>query len=305
MHPGPLLTAIVLLGAMSPGAAPQTSSVGPPHQIQLPGTSFRDHPLPADPDQYVHQAIAHELELQDRDHTLWRYHIHREDEKNNQDRDVIETRQGQLSRLVLLWGKPLNAQERVNDLERMQRQVSDNEERARHEKREREDGAKARQMLNLIPEAFFFKYDGEENGLVRLSFVPNPHFDPPNFEAKVYKSLKGFLWIDRDSMRLAGIDGTLFEDVNFGWGLLGHLNKGGTFHVRQKDIGDGHWDVVSEDVNMLGRAAIFKTITRKQKQTRTDWHRVPDSITLQQAYEMLLRDPGPSAQNQVEPALHQ
>src|SRR5579864_744713 len=268
MHPGPLFAAMVLMGAISPVALPQNSSATAPVRESQEATS-QPPPLPSDPNQFVHQAIRHELEEQDHDQTLWRYRLHREDDKNNVDRDVIETHEG-----------------------RMQQQISDPDERARHEKREKEDGVKARQMLSLIPEAFNFRYAGEENGLVKLAFVPNPHFDPPNFEAKVYKSLKGILWIERDSMRLAGIDGTLFEDVNFGWGLLGHLNKGGTFCVRQKDVGDGHWDVVSEEVNMVGRAVIFKTITRKQKQSRTDWRRVPDSITIQQAYQMLERDPG-------------
>jgi hypothetical protein len=297
MHPGPLLTAMVLLGVISPPAALEVPLPGPAIEQQAPAPSDKMAPLPADPNAYMRLAIDHELKAQDQDRTLWRYHLHREDEKNNVDKDVIETREGQLSRTLLLWGKPLNAEERQNDRERMQHQVSDPEERARREKRERDDGAKARQMLRLIPEAFFFTYAGEEKGLVRLTFVPNPRFDPPSFEAKVYRSLKGTLWIERESMRLWGMDGMLFEDVNFGWGLLGHLNKGGTFCVRQKDVGAGHWDVVSEEVNMLGRAVVFKTITRKQKQTRTDWKRMPDSITIQDAYQMLLRDPGPSAHN--------
>jgi hypothetical protein len=298
MHPGLLLTVMVLLGAMSPAAAPQISpEPSPSHPIQVPAPDSIA-PLPLDANVFVRQAIKHDVEEQDRDQSFWRYHLHREDEKSNVDRDVIETREGQLSRTLLLWGKPLTVQERQNDEERMQHQVGDPEERARREKREKDDGAKARQMLLLIPDAFIFTYDGQENGLVRLAFVPNPHFDPPNFEAKVYRSLKGFLWIDRESMRLAGIDGTLFEDVNFGWGLLGHLNKGGTFHVRQKNVGEGHWDVVSEDVNMVGRAVIFKTITRKQKQTRTDFQRVPNSMSIREAYQILLRDPIPSGHNQ-------
>jgi len=303
MRPGLLLTAIVFLGGVSTLTFAQNPSAPreaqPPASAQLAG-------LPANPNDYVRKAIAHELEEQDHDHTLWRYHLHREDEKNNVDRDVIETHEGQLSRTLLLWGKPLSAAERENDQARMQRQVNDPEERARHAKREKEDGAKARQMLQLIPEAFFFNYDGEGNGVVRLSFVPNPHFDPPNFESKVYRSLKGFLWIDRENTRLAGIDGTLFEDVNFGWGILGHLNKGGTFSVKQKDVGENHWEVVSEEVNMNGRAVLFKTITRKQKQMRTEFRHVPNTITIQQAYQILQQGEGSAtSENRTHSQLRQ
>lgn len=303
MRPGPSLSAIVLLGAMSPLALPQAPSAPATSRTQVPGKPTTSAALPANPNEYVRQVVAHELEEQDRDHSMWRYHIHREDDKNNQDRDVIETKDGQLSRLILVWGKPLSAEERQSDLERMQRQVSDLKEREHHAKREQEDGAKERQMFRLIPDAFIFKYDGEENGQVRLSFVPNPHFDPPNFEAKVYKSLKGFMIVDRQSLRMAELDGTLFEDVNFGWGFLARLKKGGTFCVKQKDIGDGHWNEVYDEVNLQGHAVFFKNITQKHKQTRTEWRRVPDSITIQQAYDMLLKDPSPSAQNQGVAAL--
>lgn len=302
MRPGLLLTAIVLLGGMSPTFAQNPSA---PREVQ-PSASTQPAGLPANANDYVRKAIAHELEEQDNDHVLWRYHLHREDEKNNVDRDVIQTREGQLSRTLLLWGKPLSKEERENDQARMQKQVNDPEERARREKREKEDDAKARQMLQLIPDAFFFKYDGEGNGVVRLSFTPNPHFDPPNFESKVYRSLKGFLWIDRENTRLAGMDGTLFEDVNFGWGILGHLNKGGTFSVKQRDVGENHWEVVSEEVNMNGRAVLFKTITRKQKQTRTEFRRVPSTITIQQAYKILLQGEGSvTSENQTHSQLRQ
>lgn len=294
MHPGPLLAALVLLGAMSqPMTAPGASTSPAPGAHSQPDTGNPGQ-LPADPSVYVRQAIGHEIDALELDHTHWRYHLHREDDRNNFDRDVIETKDGNLARTLLLWGRPLTSQERLNDQERMQRQISDAEERAKHAKREKEDSAKARQMLRMIPDAFIFKYDGEQEGMVKLDFVPNPHFDPPSFEAKVFRSLKGTLWIDRATKRLAGIDGTLFEDVNFGWGLLGHLNKGGTFCVKQKDVGQGHWDVVSEEVNMIGRAVIFKNITRKQKQILSNFRRVPDSLTMEQAYQ-LLQNESPSA----------
>src|SRR5262249_31414400 len=157
------------------------------------------------------------------------------------------------SRTLLKWGRPLSAQEHQEDQARMQRQVSDPEERAKHVKREKKDSEKARQMLRSIPEAFTFTYNGEENGLVRLTFAPNPHFEPPSMELRVFRSVRGTLWIDRRSSRLAGIEGELFEDVNFGFGLLGHLNKGGTFKVVRKDVGEGNWNIVSEEVNMTGR----------------------------------------------------
>jgi hypothetical protein len=64
-------------------------------------------PLPKDANQLVKDAIKHQDEADAADHTHWRYHIHREDEKGSQDRDVIETKDGQLARTLLINGQPL------------------------------------------------------------------------------------------------------------------------------------------------------------------------------------------------------
>lgn len=287
MNPGPLLKAafsiVCLLGA---AAAAQEQTPAPPPAPELPQNA----------NEYVRGMIDHELEALKQDHTHWRYHLHREDDKNNYDRDVIETSQGSLARTLLLWGKPLTAEQREKDEERMRKLVSDPEERAQRAKREREDDERIEKMLRAIAQAFIFKYEDDSDGVLRLSFVPNPHWEPPSMELHIFRSLKGNLWADLRANRLAGIDGTLVEDVTFGWGLLGRLYKGGTFKVTQKDIG-GHWTVVAEEVNMTGRAVLFKTITRKQREIFTGFSRVPDSITMAEAYEMLQK-PAVPAENQ-------
>lgn len=318
MNPGPLCKAVVFSCFMAAFAAPQEQASAPQlaAQIQVPQPelppaeatpaqaqpSHASHanplaltPLPGSANEYVSQAIEHEVAEQTRDHSHWRYRYHREDEKSNLDRDVIGTSEGSLARTLLLWGKPLTAEQRQEDEQRMRKLVSDPAERARRSKREREDDEKVMKMLRAIPQAFIFKYDGEENGLVRLSFTPSPHYDPPSMELRVFRSLNGHLWIDRTQNRLAQIDGTLTEDVNFGWGILGRLYKGGTFKVVQNDVGGGHWEPVFEEVNMTGRAVLFKTITRKQKEVLTDFRKMPDFITMSQAFEMLQKDSNPAS----------
>jgi hypothetical protein len=319
MNPGPLCRAVLFSCAMATLAIPQNRAPGQETQVQAPRAVLSQNlvtqnqapqtpaqdlsnlptptPLPQSANEYVRQAIEHEVAELDRDHTHWRYHLHREDEKNNVDRDVIETSQGSLARTLLLWGKPLTAEQRQKDEERMRKLVSDPEERAQRAKREREDDEKVRKMLRAISQAFIFTYVGEESGVVRLSFVPNPHYDPPSLELRIFRSLNGKLWIDRAQNRLVRVEGTLFEDVSFGWGILGRLYKGGTFLVDQQYIGDGHWDVVSEEVNMVGRAVLFKTISRKQKQALSNFRRMPDSITLSQAYDLLQKGAGSVSAN--------
>ena len=281
--------AMVLFFMMS-GLAPASGQS--PAQEALP-------PLPQDATQYVRETIKYQMGADAADHTHWRYRIHREDDKGAQDRDVIDTKEGQLARTLLINGQPLNAEQRAADEARMKKLVEDAGERAKREKRAKDDEDKGIQMLKAIPDAFIFKYEGAENGQVRLSFFPNPHYNAPTRELQVFRSLSGTMWIDRAGRRLSRLDGTLFEDVTFGWGLLGRLNKGGTFSVTQSRVGEDHWEIVSLDVKMSGRAVIFKTINVKQKQRFTNFRRVSDNLTISEAYQLLEQGEGPvSAGNQ-------
>ena len=245
--------------------------------------------LPQNANDYVRQTLQRELDAQKNDHTHWRYRFHREDEKGTQDRDVIDAKEGQIARTLLINGQPLSAEQRANDDARMRKLVDDPSERAKRAKREKEDEDKLMTMFKAIPDAFVFKYDGEENGQVRLTFSPAPHYDPPTRELQVFRSLSGKMWIDHAAGRMARMDGTLFEDVTFGWGLLGRLNKGGTFSVVQSDVGHGHWDIIALDVTMSGHAIVFKSINVKQKQRVTDFQRMNDNLTIAEAYQMLVK----------------
>jgi hypothetical protein len=260
-------------------------------------------PLPQDATEYVRDTIHRQLEADAADHSHWRYRIHREDDKGTQDRDVIDTKEGQIARTLFINGQPLTSEQRSADQARMKKLVEDSNERAKRDKRAKDDEDKLTQMVKAIPDAFIFKYDGAENGQVRVTFFPNPHYSAPNRELQVFRSLSGKMWIDRAGRRLARMDGSLFEDVTFGWGLLGRLNKGGTFSVTQSRVGEDHWEVVSLDVRMTGRAVIFKNINVKQMQRLTDFRRVSDALTISEAYQLLEKGEHPvSADNQPGPA---
>jgi hypothetical protein len=272
------------------------ASLGMALRAQTPADTLP--PLPKEANQLVRDAIKHQMEADAADHTHWRYRIHREDEKGSQDRDVIDTKDGQIARTLLINGQPLTAEQRAADEARMKKLVEDPGERAKRDKRAKEDEEKGVQMFKAIPDAFVFKYEGAENGQVRLSFFPNPHYNAPTRELQVFRSMSGMIWIDRAALRMSRLDGSLFEDVTFGWGLLGRLNKGGTFSVTQSRVGDDHWEIVGLDVKMAGHAVIFKSINVKQLQRMTGFHRISDSMTISEAYQLLEKgDSTVSAEN--------
>jgi hypothetical protein len=93
--------------------------------------------------------------------------------------------------------------------------------------------------------------------------------------------------VDPLNHRLAEIQGKLVTKVKFWDGLLGHLDKGGTFVVKQKNVGGGHWEMTELNVQMDGKALFFKTIAVREKEIYSDFHPLPEQTTLKQAGPLL------------------
>src|ERR1700680_4271704 len=154
--------------------------------------------------------------------------------------------------------------------------------------------------MKLFPEAFKFQYAVTQGNLVKLTFTPNPSFRPPNHAAMVFHHMKGTLLVDEKQKRLAEINGELTTEVKFGGGVLGHLDKGGTFVVKQQDVGSGHWEMTLMDVRMNGKALFFKNIDVAEKDTYANFQPVTDGIPFQKAAKLLAAisatpaDPRPS-----------
>jgi hypothetical protein len=123
--------------------------------------------------------------------------------------------------------------------------------------------------------------------LVRLSFKPNPDFHPPSLEARVFHDMEGEMSVDCKQERLAAFNGHLTNDVKFGLGLLGHLDKGGHFEVGQAEVVPGHWDMTAMSLEMTGKALLFKSIGVQRRENRRDFRQVSDDLTLTQAADIL------------------
>ncbi len=52
--------------------------------------------------------------------------------------------------------------------------------------------------------------------------------------------MEGSVWVNGKEARVEEITGHLIHEVKFGGGLLGHLNKGGTFDVKQAEVARGY-----------------------------------------------------------------
>lgn len=234
--------------------------------------------------------FRNEIDAQIHDQSLWSYLELKEEHGKKMLYAVCQTKDGEIDRLLAVNGQELNPKERKAEDRRIQKMLNHPDQMRKKQKERHEDARQAENLLKMFPEAFRFQYDGTQGGLTKLKFTPNPNFHPSGRPAHVFHHMEGSLLVDDQQKRLAEINGQLTSAVNFFGGLLGHLDKGGTFLVKQRDLGSGHWELTTMDVQMNGKALFFKTIAVREKETNTNFHQVPDGITLQQAFDLLQKD---------------
>jgi hypothetical protein len=256
------------------------------------GQNARAIPRPQIDANRLARAVFHnEIEAQSHDQTLWSYRELEEDHGTTELFAVCQTNDGEINRLLAVNGHPLDPKQRAADDQRIQRMLDHPGEIRRARKKQEEDSRQTQSLMRMFPEAFRFQYDGTQGNLIRLKFTPNLNFHPTGRPAQVFQHMEGSLLLDRRQMRLAEIRGQLTSEVQFFGGLLGHLDKGGTFFVKQADLGSGHWELTAMNIQINGKALFFKTITVCQRDTYADYRQVPDHLTLQQAFSLLQEAP--------------
>jgi hypothetical protein len=196
--------------------------------------------------------------------------------------------------------KPLTSDQLEGEKNRLAGLVSDPEQLRRKHLQEQENAERTLRIVKALPNALLYQYDGEENGtatlgerggrLVRLRFTPNPAYQPPSHVELILVGMQGFLVIDPATRRIALIDGTLFKEVGFGWGILGHLDKGGHFLVEQRDVGNGCWEISRLSLSLTGKIFLFKNLSYRSDEVFSDFRSIPPDTTFAQGVQMLTEE---------------
>ena len=259
--------------------------------VVLFGIPARPQSVPSCPvsaNDLARRVVTNELRFQD-GHTNWMYRLEKEQNGKKRVEEIVETKEGSVSRLLSINDLPLTAQQQREEEQRVGELMTSRSSQQKLRRGLEAETLQGRRLFKILPDAFVFSYAGGEGNLAKLSFSPNPSFHPPSLETRVFHDMEGEMWIDCKQERLAGFDGHLTQTVKFGFGLLGHLDKGGHFEVRQAEVVPGHWDMTFLCVEMTGRALMFATIGVQKKENHRDFHRVSDDLTLMQAVDILDR----------------
>jgi hypothetical protein len=209
---------------------------------------------------------------------------------NIETREMIQTPDLVLGRLVAIDGQPLSEEQRKNEDGRLNRLINSPDELNKKRKEQREDDQRVRRMVGALPDAFQYEYVGTEPSdsgqLVILKFSPDPNWEPPTRELSVYTGMFGTMKIAVPHYRLALMQAQLFKNVTFGWGILGHLDKGGDFMIEQGEVYPSHWDLTKMKLHFTGKVLLFKSLYIQQDEAFSAFRPVPE-MNVAQALDRL------------------
>lgn len=260
-----------------------------------------------DPGELVRKAVQNEIKTANDDADRFMFRSTKTTPKGSTTKIYIETKEATAGLVVAYNGKRLTPGQRRAEEARVERFLKNPEELKKKHNQEREDQERTLRIVRAIPNAFLFEYVGEEQGsagvgrvgdpLVKLKFWPNPRYEPPSRVEQVLTGMQGFVLVDAVRYRIASIDGTLFRDVSFGWGILGHLDRGGHFLVQQQEIADNRWDISSISLDFTGKVLLLRNLVIRSTEVFSGFKKVPPNLTFAQALELLKQEETAVAEN--------
>lgn len=248
-------------------------------------------------DELVRETVANEIAANNNSAIKHMFRSRKQTPRGTQTRLYVETNDAMAGMLIAQNDQPLSPEQQKVENDHLAWLVNNPEQLRKKHAREKEDADRTLRMVKALPNAFHYEYAGMQPGepnlgkvgdnLVRLKFNPNPGYSPPSHEEQVLAGMQGYLLIDVNEKRIARIDGTLFREVSFGWGIIGHLNKGGYFRVQQADVGQGAWEITAMALKMTGKILMFKSLSINSDEVLSDFQRVPENLPFAKGVELL------------------
>ena len=235
---------------------------------------------------YMNGACSNELR-QLNSHALWASTSERRTEGHLYLLKTIETVDGDVQEIVSVDGHPPTGADKAKNDHTLQGLLSSARVRAdkhNHSVAEKKNSA---DLLTALPHMFLLEDRGEHDGIETIFFKPDPAFQPQGFEQRAIHEMTGTIRVTRAGMRLTAVDARVAQAVQFGFGILGTLDQGGTVALERTEVAPGVWKSNHLKFDVNGRIALFKNFTRREEETKFDWHMVPPGTTILDALKTL------------------
>jgi len=239
----------------------------------------------------VRRAVQLRLE-EEKSHRPVRYVLRKTDGDHETTKEIIETKDGDVARLIAINGQPLTAEQEQTEMNRLNTLAAHPEMQVRRHRSEQKDAARIDQLVGMLPDSEVYTLEGMvscgASQCYRLSFTPNPNFETPNIEAEVLRGFAGEVWIEQTQQRLVRLDAHLVREVTVGFGILGRLNQGGTMELQQEFEGNAQeWQPTVLKMNLSGKALMVKTVNIRINELASDFAPVSPELGYRDAIALL------------------
>ena len=231
--------------------------------------------------------LANEIRAaKDTSHPM-RYRLRKTSPRLTTVKNIIETHDGDVARLISRDNAPLNASDEQIEQNRLDLLLNDPSRQRHRHQGEDADLARAMKILNVLPDAFIYEYSRTDGNISKYSFKPNPelpirrHGNPC-----ADRNGSGELWVDITAERVTRLEGHLKDDVDYGWGILGQLDKGGYILIEQAEVAPKIWHTTHLKMQMSFRI-LYKSKASDATLELTEFSLVPQGLDYKQAIQML------------------
>jgi hypothetical protein len=245
---------------------------------------------PMDATALVRRAIQHRLDA-GKNHRPMQYLLHRVDQHRDTTKLIVETRDGDVARLVAINGKPIGGDAEHYELARLDSLAQHPELQEHTRKVEQKDAERTTHLLSLLPDAYLYKLEGvvpcSAGQCYRLTFTPNPNFVPPDMESQILRGTAGEVWIDQAQERLNSLNAHFISNVDFGFGIIVKLNKGSTVYLEQNDVGGHNWELTGLKLHVTGKALMLKSLSYQITENASHFSPVAPNLSYRDAIQLL------------------
>jgi hypothetical protein len=216
------------------------------------------------PQGIVREAVANELRSPLVTHHC-SYEYHRDIGGTEETRRIIQSSDLLVEKLIRVGNAPVSQDEEQKENQHLWMLLGSARDQEEQRKSQQKAEEHIRALVEAVPDAFRFTEVGFENGshgekLLHYSFQPAPDFKPKRADLEVLRAMAGTIIIDEAKRQIVKFEARLFRDVDFGWGVLVHLSKGGNLVFEREAAIRRDCNINFLSVNAYGRILLVKKL---------------------------------------------
>jgi hypothetical protein len=167
-------------------------------------------------------------------------------------------------KLIARNDKPLSERDAKKEQESMDKELAkrsqlSESDKQKLEKRRREN----RKFLNEIPDAFTFRFAGEEEVSGKPAWVieaePRPNYRAKDLRAKILTKLRGKIWVDQAEYQWVKVDADVLDTISLGLALF-RIAPGGHLTFEQTRVNDEVWLPAHAKIRADARLAYVRSM---------------------------------------------